>query len=157
MDFRRIKQLLWLLCVVLLVVGSLATWTLLTMPFDQAEGKSLHVRYGSGYTGDTRQTLPELQNFSRVWDLNLRRPLYDPPPPPPPQVETPAPPTIDFDLAGIVLDGDNSQVIAIQKDGSILILSVGDAIGSTKLLSIHEDRIEVDHFGEKRTLQMEGM
>lgn len=142
---------------VLVAAGALLTWTLITLPYDQGTGKAAHARFGGSAEDAFNRQLPEIQQFARVWDLNLRRPLYDPPPPPPPKIEKPKPPPINFRLAGIVLNGDNSQVMVLQQDGSIVMLSVGDAIGSTKILSIHEDRIEVDHFGETQTLQMEGM
>lgn len=96
-----------------------------------------------------------LEAFERLWDRNLRRPLYDPPPaepaPPPPPPRPPAPPPLT--LVGTVVEDHRSRALLAASDGRVRLLAVGERVDEVEVVSIAENRVVVRHGGRSFELE----
>lgn len=87
MTSRQIKQRLMVASVAMLLVGIgallWAMWTPVAVP-DAPAASSLPSSLAAEASLDANRKLPSLQSLRALGEVDLRRPLRDPPPPPPP-------------------------------------------------------------------------
>jgi hypothetical protein len=93
------------------------------------------------------------EDFQFVAQLDLRRPLHDPPPmalpaPSPPQ----AIPALNIHLTGTIVEPDHSQALITMPDGQVELKSVGDDAGGAHIKTIQDGSITVEYFGQSIVL-----
>lgn len=88
---------------------------------------------------------PPLDAFKTAWNLELQRPLYDPPPvvvelkPPPP----PTPPAVR--LSGTFIEPGNSRALIQDRSGATRVYRIGEVVDEAKINSITDEGVVVFH------------
>ena len=101
---------------------------------------------------DSGPTLSREADFAHLANLDLRRPLHDPPPPASPPMHTDPP--LNIRLAGVVLEiGHNQALIAIP-DGSVQLKGVGESVGDALIQDIGKDHIMVRYLGHSQIVSL---
>lgn len=97
--------------------------------------------------------LPALNAFDHAWQLQLRRPLFDPPPV---KVEVKAfvPPPLAYRLTGTVLNPGGAMAMFVGPQGKIEIRRVGQQIGEATILDIGQDRVRINYYDQTRELEL---
>ena len=100
-------------------------------------------------------TLPALSTLASVWQLDLRRPLFDNPT----RTITPtikrAAPRLSARLAGTVIEPGHSIAMFVTKKGGIDLKSIGEMVGDAQILSITQNGVTVQRHGKKIDLSLE--
>lgn len=95
---------------------------------------------------------PSRDQFARLCDVPLRRPLYDPPPPKP---EVRRPPPFVVELLGTIIEPDNSLAI-IRTERGVEYKRAGDQIGPPespgRIVEIHANAVTVERSEERITV-----
>lgn len=100
--------------------------------------------------------LPPLAAFEPLWDLDLRRPLFDPAPVQPAPLATVAPPTLSVRLVGTVTEVGHSQALLMTPEGKLEIRGIGEQSGGAEILAIDEAGITVRFAGQTLVLKNAG-
>lgn len=101
---------------------------------------------------DVTGGLPSLAEFSEVWSMDLRRPLYDPPPTTR-QTTPPAAEALSVKLAGTVVEPGHSRAIFITAGGLTELKAIGDTTGNAEILAIDETSATLLYRGKRVTLE----
>ncbi len=157
MNIRRAKHGLWLLTAVLTVGGLLIVVVGLRRPYEHPMASAPATPTGQRPQTVKDSSTPKLSDFSKVWSLDLRRPLYDPPPQPVSEkVVTLAPPAkLDVQLLGYAVEDNHSLAFLLGPDRKVELLAVGDQIGGATVRSITPDGVTLDHRGQEHLLVIE--
>lgn len=95
-----------------------------------------------------------LADARSAWNLNLQRPLFDPPPPPPPA--PPTPPPLSVRLQGTIIEPGYSRAIFISATGQTQLCAVGQAAeGGAEVLSIEREVVRVRYQGREMDLRVQ--
>jgi hypothetical protein len=98
---------------------------------------------------------PTREDFAKLWQRPLRRPLYDPPPPKP---VVRALPPLQVEVLGTIIEGQNSMAMVRSERGNVEYKRVGDTLGPTdspaSVLEIGSDAIVVERGEERVTLRV---
>jgi hypothetical protein len=96
------------------------------------------------------------QDFAKLYQRPLRRPLYDPPPPKPVVQQ---PPALRVELLGTILEEANSMAIVRSEKGDVQYKGVGDAVGpagaTANIVEIGSNSIIVEREKQRITLNVQ--
>ena len=150
MTRTQIRSLLLCISVSLsLGVFLVVFWGLAPLP--EPEATATHSRGPANLDGEIERRTVAMEDFQGLWDLPLRRPVYDPPP----QVvvrETPKPPPLTIRLVGTIIEPDNRQAIIIHQGREMGFYRVGQTVEQAKIIAIDTNSMEIEYFGERQTL-----
>ena len=98
---------------------------------------------------------PSKESFAQLCEVQLRRPLYDPPPPAP---EVRQLPPLQVQLLGTIIEGENSMAILRSEQGKVDYRKQGDAIGPVDspatVVEIQVDAVVLNRAEERITLRV---
>lgn len=98
---------------------------------------------------------PSKEDFVQLCEIQLRRPLYDPPPPAP---EVRQLPPLQVELLGTILEGENSMAILRSEPGKVEYRRQGDATGPVDspatVVEIQGDAVVLNRGEERITLRV---
>lgn len=94
---------------------------------------------------------PTRHDFEPLLQLELQRPLVDPPPPPPPP-----PPALNLTLTGTAGGSSDRQGLFVGADGTIQLKGPGESVGSTLILEVGSNWARVSHFNHEVTIYIKG-
>lgn len=118
-----------------------------------------------GSNGEVSQTVAQggsatelrKEDFNLLCEIQLRRPLYDPPPPTP---EVRQLPPLGIQLLGTILEGDNSIAMIRSEQGKTEYRRRGESVGpvdsAATIVEIQGDAIVLDRQSERLTLRVMG-
>jgi len=160
MNIRRTKQGLWFLTVVLAGCGVTVLLVGLWLPYAQPEPYALSRPSEYRSKSTSQAAIPTLEEFKKIWNINLRPPLQDPAPqmaapdvPIEPTVaKTPRP---DLKLIGYAVESDYSLAILMASDGTIEFKAAGEELGDVTVRSITSDGVLLEHDGDEYTLKFD--
>ncbi len=98
---------------------------------------------------------PKLNDFSPLWSVDLRRPLYDPPPKQVVVVPPPPPKPLNVHLVGTAIEPGHSAGMFIMAGGQMELKAVGELIDDAQLLDVNEDSATLLHNGSPVTIKLE--
>ncbi len=158
MNVRHLRVACHVTCVVcLLASAGVAYWVIgepvrLEPAVDQATLAVANVTPAS-HEAIAHGQLPTLSAFEHAWQLQLRRPLFDPPPV---KVEAKVfvPPPLAYRLTGTVLNPDGAMAMFVGPQGKIEIRRVGQQIGEATILDISQDRVRINYHDQTRELEL---
>ena len=154
MRVRTIRNLLWI------VTGTMCATSVLTVLW--AAGPPTLPRGGqlqpsSSFRVRTVHVTPMVTSteLDQIAQVNLRRPLHDPPPAPPPAVAaaTPMPP-LDVRLTGTIYEPGHCRAMMQLPDGSIQLKSIGENAGNARILDIQQGSATIEYFGKSLVLNV---
>lgn len=105
--------------------------------------------------GPDKTAHPTHKDFRASFQLNLQRPLFDPPPPPVPKAApAPPPPPLTLRLLGTVIEVERSQALFLTQAGDIVCAYLGDTVDGATVHAIHSTHVEVKQQDRVQTLQV---
>jgi hypothetical protein len=103
--------------------------------------------------------VPALAEFEKLWDIDLRRPLVDPPPAVAAAAAIARPPAgvapVGLKLAGTVVEPGHSVAVFVNAAGRSELKSVGDKAGAAEVVDIQSDRVTLRYGGAPVTLKVQ--
>ena len=152
MHVRRVRITLWLLAVALTGASVVTVILGAALPYVKAEAPP--TSNIDAHQADKGHESPAiaLSAFARLWDVNLRRPLYDSPTPAKtlPKPKPPAP--LNMRLVGTMIEPGHSMAMFITKGGRIELRRVGQTVAQAKVVTIQADRVKLMYHGREHTL-----
>jgi hypothetical protein len=153
MNSRRAILTLWMASAVVLGGGGSVALMALLSPVIQMTPSRQSLATAPATRPAVRR-VHSLQELQTLWNLDLQRPLYDPPPVlvTPPVVKRPP---LTVRLLGTIVEPGNSVGVFRLADGREELRSIGQDAGGAEVLEIHEDRAVVRYHGEAMVLQVQ--
>jgi hypothetical protein len=151
MTWARPTRSVWRAMAIALWVAAIATVAAAVwLPYDVPDAPAAAADVPS-----TRPaTAPAAVTFDDVLDLNLRRPLVDPPTTGPAAAVALVPTGPDVRLAGIVAEPGHSFAVFVTPSGSTEVRAVGQRAGGTEVLAISPAAVTVRFDGRTTTLRL---
>jgi len=154
----RSQKMCYVVATSLCLAGSLADifWAVQPTAVPQATTRS-HSRIDLGDSPSHREaSQPVREDFAKLWDRPLRRPLYDPPPP---KAQVKQLPPLRIELLGTILEDANSMAIVRSEKGIVQYKHIGDNVGPTdspaNVVSIDANAIVVEREKQRITLRVQ--
>jgi len=151
MNTQQIKTTLWFTCGALLFASAVTIVWGLCSPYGVVDTHAPPSTRMGDFAEGPRTHRPVLATFGSVWNLNLRRPLYDQPA----RVAakpTPKTPALPARLVGTVIEPGRSVAMFITKAGKIELLGIGETVGNMEVLAITHESATVRH--ASRTIEL---
>ncbi|MEZ6192075.1 MAG: hypothetical protein R3C45_12425 [Phycisphaerales bacterium] len=158
MNLRRTKLGLWLLTVVLMVGSAASIVGAIWLPYDRPESRATAHVPSQSSKPDPMADSPTLEQFAKLWNKNLRPPLFDPPVEPTVSSAAPERPKIirpDIRLIGFAVESDRSVAILSGPDGAVEFKAVGEQLQGVTVRSITSDGVLLNHNGDEYLLKFE--
>jgi len=100
-------------------------------------------------TGRAEPTTPTIDEFAKVVDYKLQRPLFDPPPPPEepePVKEILPPPSVSLVM---IITGDENRAMFRDSQGSLMYKTKGESVAdersTAEVVEINKDHVVLKH------------
>ncbi len=152
MNTRTTKSLLWVTATLFAgLIAATVLWVWLTpvaVPDAVQNGGAMAVSTDPSHD----PTQPAWKDYAKVVEIELRRPLYDPPPAPPPP--PPAKPALTIKLTGVILDPGRELAVFQTRSGSVEMVGIGQRIEKARLISIKQGGVVVEYLGEQVQLSL---
>ncbi|QNN21550.1 hypothetical protein HED60_04430 [Planctomycetales bacterium ZRK34] len=157
MTSRRSRNSLWLASAVTLVgaAGSIVLAIQLPLAVPRIDAAVADSTTAPPDTPSQTQGQLDAKRLQKLWNLQLRRPLHDPPPPAPKAPPPPPPPKpLNVRLIGTIIGSSHSKGLFDLGGGNRQLLAVGQAIETThgpaeirsitpKAATVHFDNREI--------------
>jgi len=102
--------------------------------------------------------LPPLEAFRPIWEIDLRRPLVDPPPPQKPPPPAPRLPPLRLQLVGTVQESGHSMALLANPQGVIEVKRVGELLGegraAAEVVAIQAEQVTVRYQNQDIQLRL---
>ena len=101
------------------------------------------------------QAVVDPDELKQLCQVDLRRPLHDPPPPTPPALP-PArpPPPLNIRLSGTIIEPGHCQALIAMPDGTVQLKNIGESAGDARIQEIRDRSITVEYFGQSTVLNV---
>ncbi len=155
MRYRTVRRILWAAGATGIAASGAVAWIGVTAPLARTSAvpsaalRSASTRAATAPAEDARVGGVDVR---RVADLDLRRPLYDPPAV---QAPTQPPPSLALRLLGTVVETGHSRALLVGPDGKLQLKSVGDSLAGAEILRIGPDTVTVRHLDADVELKVE--
>jgi len=158
MNIRRTKLALWILAAALSSGGAAIVMLSLWWPYHQPAPYAVDKPTTRSIKADIPPQ-PTLQDFTGVWDRNLRPPLVDPPVESAPEeiieTKTAIVHRPNLRLIGYTVEADQSLAILMGQEGTAEFVAIGEELDGVTVLSISTSGVLLDHQGDEYTLSLE--
>ena len=154
MSYRRVRRVLWAAGAACIAASGAVAWIGVTAPLARTKAvpdgalRSASTRAATAAAEDVRGG----GDVGRVADLDLRRPVYDPPAV---QAPTQPPPSLALRLLGTVVETGHSRALLVGADGKLQLKSIGDSLAGAEILRIGPDTVTVRHLDADVELKIE--
>jgi len=158
MNLRRAKLGLWLLAALFIAVAVAAVVAAVWLPYDQPILQATDRIPKLPTKTSEHPTAPALPQFAKLWDKELRPPLFDPPPEPGATAvapETRQKPRPDIRLIGIAVEEGRSLAMLLGPDGKVEFLAIEETFHGVTVRSITLDGVLLDYEGDEYILKYE--
>ncbi len=95
----------------------------------------------------------DLNAMQRIWDLPLRKPLYDPPPPVV-EVKKFVPPPLPVRLTGTIVEPGQTLAMLKHQNGKVEFCNIGHKVGEIEVVEITDGQVKLLYYGKPVTLTL---
>ncbi len=158
MNLKRRKQFCWLLAVLLMAGGVAVVCLAFVLPYAQPDTIEVKTKAVQRKAGQQQDRAVELEQFTGLWDKNLRPPLIDAPKevvPENTQANVPKPKRPDIKLIGFAIESEGSLAMLKAPDNSIAFVGVGEELQGVTVHAITAEGVTLDFNGDRYLLPID--
>jgi hypothetical protein len=148
MKLRRIRLLLWAAAGVMTGLALLSIFWANSASLDLGNQERSQSSISKNAPNAVVKPGITTKDFQQLAQLNLRRPLHDPPHAPvAPAITGRQVPPLTIRLAGTIVEPGHCRAMIQLADGSVELKGIGDVAGEARITDIQEGKVTVEYFG----------